>query len=42
VKTAIVMARCRISPAEARERLSAARGHVRQALKDFRSLEEGQ
>jgi len=42
VKTAIVMARCRISPAEARERLSAARGHVRQALKDFRNLEEGQ
>lgn len=36
VKTAIVMARCQIPASEARERLSAASGHVRQALEDFR------
>jgi N-acetylmuramic acid 6-phosphate etherase len=34
VKTAIVMARRKLSPEEARERLAAARGHVRRALED--------
>jgi N-acetylmuramic acid 6-phosphate etherase len=42
VKTAIVMARCQISPGEARERLGVARGHVRQALADVRNLESSQ
>jgi len=42
VKTAIVMARCQISVEEARERLAAAAGRVRQALSDFRRLEKSQ
>ena len=42
VKTAIVMARCRISPDEARKRLSAARGHVRRALTNLRDSERSQ
>jgi N-acetylmuramic acid 6-phosphate etherase len=42
VKTAIVMSRCQISVEEARERLGAARGHVRRALADFRDSEESQ
>ena len=33
VKTAIVMSRCEVSAAEARERLSTAKGNLRQALK---------
>jgi N-acetylmuramic acid 6-phosphate etherase len=32
VKTAIIVQRCRVSPAQARQRLERARGHLRQAL----------
>ncbi|MGB5176822.1 MAG: N-acetylmuramic acid 6-phosphate etherase [Thermoanaerobaculia bacterium] len=42
VKTAIVMARCQISAGEARERLSAASGHVRPALAGFRNSKGSQ
>ncbi len=42
VKTAIVMGRCQIPVGEARERLSAASGHVRQALGDFKDSKNSQ